>query len=371
MSNDNKQDAGFSFVPSQDQQLKGAQSPQAEAVEPSTFVPSREQALEAPPESISADSESPDGSGSVGGRDALQLKSKPIRGLRALGYLLGVYVVGLLVQTSYQQYLTLAEESRILAGGFLGLLGALIVAAGWVLFQWLFSDDRYARVQALQTKAQHYRTVRSHQKSDAFLRQLKAFYQDKPQMTALERALSALPDYADDSERIELLERQFVNPMDADAKALVTRYSMQTGVAVALSPWASIDMLLTLWRNLHMLEEISKIYGLRPTLRNRINILGVVMSNMALAGVSQTLADSSQGILEDAAQNSSALLLAKTGANLGQGIGVALVTGRIGVLGMQACRPIPFTDGKVPGVGQFGRQALSSILDARKSSKTG
>ncbi|WP_421863160.1 TIGR01620 family protein [Motiliproteus sp.] len=368
MSDKGKHQDGFSFVPDPSQQLDADSTDKIEeTVEPGTFVPSREQTLEAPPESISADSQAGSGSAqSSRARESLQLQARPVRGLKALFALLGLYVVWLLGQSSYQQYQLLTAQSSILAAAFLALLAALLLVVAWVLLQWVCDKDRYARVRVLQTQAEHFRAVRSHRKSDAFMGQLTAFYRDKPQSPELGRALSNLPDYADDSERIALLEQQFVAPMDSDAKALVARYSMQTGVAVALSPWAAIDMLLTLWRNLKMLEEISKIYGLRPSLRNRLNILGVVLSNMVLAGVSQTLADSSQGVLEDAARSSSALLLAKTGANLGQGIGVALVTGRIGVLGMQACRPIPFAEGEVPGVGQFGRQALRSILNSRK-----
>lgn len=373
MSDQRKQEQGFSFTPGKEQQLQGAESQHsAEAVEPGTFIPSQDQTLVEPPEAISADTEfmTETSASSTGGREALQLHPKPVKGLKLLVYLAGIYLVWLFAHSSYQHYQALTAQNSVLSIGFLGLLAALVAVTLWVLLQWLWESDRYARVQSLQTSAAHFRSVRSHQKSDAFVEQLKMFYQQKPQMVGLERALQAFPDYADDAERIELLERHFVDQMDADAKALVARYSMQTGVAVALSPWASVDMLLTLWRNLRMLEEISKIYGLRPTLRNRLSILSVVLSNMALAGVSQTLTDSSQGILEEATQTGSALLLAKTGANLGQGLGVSLVTGRIGVLGMQACRPIPFAEGAVPGVGQFGRQALRSIIEARQQGKS-
>ncbi len=45
----------------------------------------------------------------------------------------------------------------------------------------------------------------------------------------------------------------------------ITAYSQQTGVLIALSPLALLDMVLALWRNVRMIDEIGQIYGLRPS----------------------------------------------------------------------------------------------------------
>ncbi len=52
-----------------------------------------------------------------------------------------------------------------------------------------------------------------------------------------------------------------------------------------------MDMLLTLWRNIAMIEEIVKIYGIRPSDPNKLKILVEVLNNMVFAETSELALD--------------------------------------------------------------------------------
>ncbi len=51
----------------------------------------------------------------------------------------------------------------------------------------------------------------------------------------------------------------FLKPLDSEALKRVTRFSSKIGRTVALSPWAAVDMALSLWSNIKMIDEIGQV----------------------------------------------------------------------------------------------------------------
>lgn len=64
-----------------------------------------------------------------------------------------------------------------------------------------------------------------------------------------------------DAELLQLFELTVLTNIDQAAELQIRQAAMQTGVAVALSPFALADMLLVLWRGALMLRELSVLYG--------------------------------------------------------------------------------------------------------------
>lgn len=56
-------------------------------------------------------------------------------------------------------------------------------------------------------------------------------------------------------------------------------------------------MLLVAWRNLRMLEQISRVYGVELGYWARIRLLKLVFVNMALAGASELVTDAGMDLL--------------------------------------------------------------------------
>lgn len=331
------------------------QSPQRQ---PRTFVPDEQNTLKDMPESVCLEDEV----SAAGEFEDFQLDSKPLRGLKWFLGLSLSYVTALLIFNAYELLVSAWNTHWLLGTGLATVVGSILLSGCVVIRSWIKDEDNVSGIQKFQKDAVHFREVRSHGNISGYLNDLSSFYALKPQARAFNQAMSSLPDYADDKESVAHIEQAFLTQLDQQAHQCVSKYSVQTGLAVALSPWASMDMLFTLWRNAKMVEEIAKIYGIRPSYRNRIKILTLVLKNMAFAGVSQMTGDYVASIGQSHA-------IPQTIAGVGQGIGSALISVRIGILTMKTCRPIPFEEGKQPKLMGFMKSVTDSLLDSLRSAR--
>jgi len=159
-----------------------------------------------------------------------------------------------------------------------------------------------------------------------------------------QRCLEQLPDYSNDREVVEHIERVFLQPLDKEALRRVSNYSLQTGTTVAVSPWASLDMLLSLWRSIKMIDDIAQVYGMRPSMVNRYKLLKLVIHQLVFVAVSEVVIDQ---VMEEFG---SSTLTGMAGARLGQGLGAGIYTAKIGVAAMKVCRPMVFSKDKQPTI---------------------
>ena len=112
-------------------------------------------------------------------------------------------------------------------------------------------------------------------------------------------------------------------------------------------------MLLILWRNLKMIEEIANLYGLRLGYWSRIKLIKQVFVNMVYAGATELIADVGTELL-------GADLLGKLSARLAQGLGAGMLTARLGLKAMHLCRPLPFEENP-PQIKDIRKSLLSQI----------
>lgn len=138
-----------------------------------------------------------------------------------------------------------------------------------------------------------------------------------------------------DVEILRLYSRKVLSTVDQKALDKVCKFSTEAVVLVALSPIAIVDMLLMVWRNLKLIDEIAHLYGLRLNYWSRIKLIKQVFVNMVYAGASELIADLGTDLI-------GADLLGKLSARLAQGLGAGMLTARLGLKTMQMCRPIPF-----------------------------
>jgi len=322
-----------------------------------TFVPLADEAPRGAPQPIDADAAGGARSTSF---EVPELGRKPLRGMRWLGALSFSYVAALLIYHTYD-LAQLAWRTHWSVGALFGLVvGGGLLSLGVVWRAWRRDHDNLTGVHRLQREARRFRERRSHGHIQPYLQDLTVFYAHKPQAEALARMRAQLPDYADDSEALQYIERHFVDRLDQQAYACISHYSTQTGLAVALSPWAPMDMLLTLWRNLKMIDALTRIYGIRPSYRNRLRILTQVLNNMAFAGATQMASDYVASIGDSP-------LLPQLMGRVGQGLGSALISTRIGLLTLHQCRPIAFDDGDTPKIRDFLKPIGNRLLATLKA----
>ena len=284
-----------------------------------------------PPEAISGHHRLPEQIDYSG----LTLEALPIKGLKGLGY----SVLALLLLTSGWQAYALIEAAiqwHWLAGAsIIGLSTIIVGYCGRVIVSLLSQRSTLADIDRLQATAQSLSNDQNIAQHGLFINELQRFYKDKPQAAALQTCIDNMPDYLSDKEAIAYIDKVFLAPLDTEAEKRISQYCLQTGVAVAASPWPSVDMLLALWRSLKMVEDIGQLYGIRPSKANRFKLIKQVINHMTLVGSSEIIIDRA---LEELSLQS---LVAKASAQIGQGLGAATYCGRIGLTAMAFSRPIP------------------------------
>ncbi len=224
----------------------------------------------------------------------------------------------------------------VLGTGFgLLLLLALLAATvqGWRSLKGL---RQLRSSERLQAQAQRLLELKTQGQAGAFLQRLEQHYSGMPQQRELLETLQQIDTSYSDGEVIRFLAEHALAEQDLRARACVKRYSVESGVMVALSPWASFDMLLVGWRNLRMLREIADIYGIAPGAAAQWALLKGVAQNIAFAGLSEMALDAGAEALGSS-------LATKLSARAGQGLGAGLFTARTGQQGIRLCRPIPLT----------------------------
>ncbi|WP_066013948.1 TIGR01620 family protein [Endozoicomonas atrinae] len=283
-----------------------------------------------------------------------ELVAKPVRFLKSALYgLLALLLILVLWQTVelglflYQLHWSLALLFSVL------FLALAVIAVKAVVEFFLYQRD-FKHITELQEQAVQFRDQRTAVLKKHWLGQLSKLYQGKPQQVLLEQVLSEMPDYADDSELLSYLDSHFFQKLDQHALTLISQHSQQVALMVALSPFAAVDMLLSVWRSIRMLDEICQVYGVRPSLPARTHLLKMVLEQMALAGTTELLSDQ----LADFTSNQ---LLSVVSSQAASGVGVGIYSARIGLRAMALCRPVPFVDDQKPGIGRLARRILSSM----------
>jgi len=157
-----------------------------------------------------------------------------------------------------------------------------------------------------------------------------------------------------DSELLQLYSRLVLTKVDEKAMSEIAKFSTEAVVLVSLSPVAVIDMLIMLWRNLRMINNVALLYGIKLGYWSRIKLIRQVFVNMVYAGASELIADFGSDMI-------GADLLGKLSGRLAQGLGAGMLTARLGVKTMQLCRPIPF-DSK-PKLTHVRKKMLSTIKE--------
>jgi putative membrane protein len=286
----------------------------------------------------------------------LQLEALPITGLKYTLFALGIGLLGL-IAWPVTQALDAAFSWHPLWGltslMFFSLLSGL---CGYSVYQLWSGRRALSQVTQLQQLGDKLKPHKTFGKAQGYLAQLQQFYQGKPQAALLQHALTSLPDYCNDAEILDHLERSFFVKLDEEALRRISQAAAHNAVAVAASPWASIDMLLSLLRNLQMINQVGQVYGLRPSLLGRFRLFKHVVAHLIGTGASEILLEHS--INELGIGGLSQLL----GLRLTQGIGAGLYTAKIGLAAITISRPLTFTSENQPRL----KHLLTNILSQLK-----
>ncbi|WP_129140549.1 TIGR01620 family protein [Modicisalibacter coralii] len=217
----------------------------------------------------------------------------------------------------------------------LGLGGSALLRELWRLRRLRRHTDLRQRLDALAgTDAGEARRL-----AEALREQMR-LDRDDPHWQAF---LAAQQAHHDGAETRDLLAHHLLTPRDREARRLISRMAGDTAVMVAVSPLTLVDMMLVAWRNLAMLERIAALYGLELGYASRLRLFRQVLANLAFAGASEIASEASMELF-------SMNLAGKLSTRAGQGLGVGLLSARLGLRALRLTRPLPFLEGEAPRV---------------------
>jgi putative membrane protein len=173
---------------------------------------------------------------------------------------------------------------------------------------------------------------------------------------------AALPQHSD-LEKLQLLDKLVLEPLDVQAKAVILRAGTDTSLAVAVIPFALIDMLMVVWRSSRMVRQLAALYG-APVGQLR----SIVMLKRALAAI--LWAGGSELALDMASDVMSSELTAKLSARAGQGVIAGLLVARLGNMALQQLRPLPLGEKQRINIATLSQSLIQRLRGRNPASES-
>lgn len=292
------------------------------------------------------------------GEAAVPPPRKTRRAFRLFVATASLLAVGILGVETVSYILALFERNPVLGGG-LGALAVMALASGLGAIGWEvlalrrqlrgLQEVADLRGEAARILAEPAGTDRGRM----LAARVMARYAERPDLAPrIEQFKRTVSSAHADGEVLSLLAQHIVQPLDAQAYRLVSRAARDAGLGVLLSPAGLLDALLVIWRTSRMIRDVALAYGFRPSRIARLALTRRVLENAAMAGAVEYLGD---------------LLTAHIGAGVagrisgkvGQGAFTALRTARLGLIAIEACRPLPFTADDRASLAALRKEILS------------
>jgi putative membrane protein len=180
----------------------------------------------------------------------------------------------------------------------------------------------------------------------ALVAEMMGLYRDRPETTrGRAETARASHDIVDGRDLIAIAERELLAPLDERAKHIVATAAKRVSMVTAISPRAVLDFFFAAAQLVVMVRKISGIYGGRPGFLGFLSVIKSVGAHLALTG-GMAAGDS---LLQQVVGHG---IASRISARLGEGVLNGLMTTRVGLAAIAACRPSPFLSRPAPNVSE-------------------
>ncbi len=273
-------------------------------------------------------------------------------------WLVGALALLLVLLTLENAVLFIAQQfdyGILLGITFTILVSTIALALGMAIWQNYQDILALRNISKLQEEGRLIIATDGYGNALKYVNKITQLYAQRPDVKVyLDRFYVVLNDSHHDRDVCHLYSTQVLKEIDLQAHRLVAKRSKETALLVMISQIALLDSLLTLWRNLVLIQDVAKLYGGRPSVLASLSLFGAVLQNLIYADVSETVADSLTEILGGS-------VLSMLSAQAMQGVGSGVMTARVGLYAMQACRPLPFQEGEKPRLKDIRREIVLSL----------
>jgi putative membrane protein len=157
---------------------------------------------------------------------------------------------------------------------------------------------------------------------------------------------------------LTLADRTLMLPRDELAKAAIASAAKRVSAVTAISPRAIVDILFVAAQSVMLTRRIADIYGARPGALGFLRLGRRILGHLAITG-GVAISDS---VLSQLVGHG---LAARLSAKLGEGVLNGLLTARVGLAAIAACRPLPFLGAPEPKLQDVAGEILSDPLGRR------
>ena len=233
-------------------------------------------------------------------------------------------------------------EEAFARAPWLGAAGfALAMIAGFALLVLVLREVvslvRLGKIESLRSRALVAIERDDHPEGRAVVADLLHLTRRMPRLAAARNRLEMhLSDIIDGRDRVRLAERNLMAPLDAQARQIVVAAAKRVSVVTAVSPRAAIDMLFVLFNALALIRRLAMLYGGRPGTLGLLRLFRQVISHLAMTGGVAVTDSLLQQIIGHG-------VAARLSARLGEGMLNGILTARLGILAIDATRPLPFS----------------------------
>lgn len=272
-----------------------------------------------------------------------------------LGWGLGMTMILAVVQWClfiYDRWL----ESPVWGGLYLVASGLIGIGVLTVLGREIFGLRHLRRQQRWQIQTAELRDAATIGQARPFCTML-ANQLGWQQSAGYQRWLDSCEPHHTDLEVLDLFSQWVLRPLDQRAMDVVVASSSKTALLVATSPFMLLDMVIVLWRNLRLIEQVVAIYGVQLGYWGRITLIRQVCRHVVFAGLSELAIDLGHDWL-------SSEITAKLSLRAAQGMGSGLLSARLGLQVMRNCRPIAWRPEERPRLTSLRRRLWQRLQKA-------
>lgn len=274
---------------------------------------------------------------------------------------LGAALVGALVSyAAWEFVIGLIVSTPILGYAFAALFVAFLLVVLAIAVKEIAAFSRLARMDSIFTRAETALSMDDLAAARDVAARIAAIYAGRPELEwGLKRMEERGPEQFDAAAVLGLAEAELLVPLDTAARAEVEAAARQVATVTAVVPLAFADVAAAMTSNLRMIRRIAEIYGGRSGTLGSLRLTRAVMTHLVATGAVAVGDDVVGSVL-------GGNLLARLSRRFGEGVVNGALTARVGVAAMEVCRPLPFGEGRRPGVTGIVRRALSGLFGTGK-----
>ncbi len=281
---------------------------------------------------------------------------RPKKGRRWLATGLLASFSGLVAWQAFDTVVQAVQSADWLALGWAGFISTLAALGIGAIGKELWKLRRLKNHFSVQEQSEALLQSDSVGQGKAFCQKLAADGGVQAESPSYDRWLNGLNASHSDAEILDMYDAIVVAEQDKIATQIVTRHATESAALVAISPLAMADMLLVAWRNFKMIDNLAQVYGIELGYWSRLQLFKSTLVNMAAAGASELAIDAGMDLM-------SMDLAGKLSARAGQGIGVGILTARLGIKAMSLLRPMPWSPDRAVKLSAIRKQIALKVAE--------